>query len=93
MESCQAEVPLHPPPRRLSTYPRSTSCCPRLRTRLAAATPSSRYSDTANAPSEPAAAGRTCCGGGWGRGALGGGGWGWPAVHCAQSATQPSHTK
>lgn len=24
---------------------------------------------------------------------MGGGGWGWPAVPCTQSATQPSHTK
>lgn len=77
----------------LPTYPRSTSCCPRLRTRLAATAPSSRYSGTAKSPSEPAAAGRTCCDGGWGRGSLGGWGWGWPAVPCAQSATQPSHTK
>lgn len=78
-----------PPP----TYPRSISCCPRLRTRLAATAPSSRYSGPAKPPSEPAPAGRTCCGGGWGRSVFGGGGWGWPSVPCAQSATQPSHTK
>lgn len=83
------QEPATPPP----TYPRRMSCCPRLRTRLAATAPSSRYSGAAKPPSEPATAGRTCCGGGWGRSILGARGWGWPPVPCAQSATQPSHTK
>lgn len=63
-------------------YPRSTSCCPRLRTRPAAALPApfSRCATAGKVPPAPAA-GRD------------GGGFCCPAAPCAQSARHPSHTK
>lgn len=66
-------------------YPRSTSCCPRLRTRLPAAAalpaPSCRYAAAGWMPPAPPG-GRT-----------GGGDFCCPAAPCAQSARQPSHRK
>lgn len=63
-------------------YPRSTSCCPRLRTRPAAGLPApfSRCATAGKVPPAPAA-GRD------------GGGFCCPAAPCAQSARHPSHTK
>lgn len=63
-------------------YPRSTSCCPRLRTRPAAAlpAPSSRCATAGKVPPAPPA-GRD------------GGGFCCPAAPCTQSARHPSHMK